>query len=151
MTFLRFSGVCLAAAFLLSAMPAKRSASKPPTAAEAEKFIGEVETRLFALSTDASRASWIQSTYITDDTEILAAQAAERLISAMALFAKEAARFDRVKLPEDLARKIRLLKLALTLAAPEDPKEAEELTRITAALAGMYGKAKDYPEVQPKC
>src|SRR6266851_464039 len=151
MTFLRFSGVCLAAAFLLSAMPAKRSASKPPTAAEAEKFIEEVETRLFALSTDASRAGWVQSTYITDDTEILAAQGSERLISATARWAKEAARFDRVKLPEDLARKIRLLKLTLTLAAPENPKEAEELTRITAAMEGMYGKAKYCPEGKDKC
>jgi peptidyl-dipeptidase A len=151
MTFLRFSGIGLAAAFLLSAMPAKKSASKPPTAAEAEKFIGEVETKLFALSADASRAGWVQSTYITDDTEILAAQASERLISATARWAKEAARFDGVKLSPELARKIRLLKLALTLAAPEDPKEAEELTRITAAMEGMYGKAKYCPEGKDKC
>src|ERR1700682_3163909 len=101
-------GLLLWTPLFSTAMPAKKSASKPPTAAEAERFIGEVETKLFALSTDASRAGWVQSTYITDDTEILAAQAAERLISATARFAKEAARFDRLKLPEDLARKIRL-------------------------------------------
>jgi peptidyl-dipeptidase A len=149
--FLTFAGLGLAAAFLLSAMSAKKSASKPPTAAEAEKFIAEVETRLFALSTDASRAGWVQSTYITDDTEILAAQASERLISATARWAKEAVRFDSVKLPPELARKIRLLKLALTLATPEDPKEAKELTRITAAMEGMYGKAKYCPPGKDKC
>jgi peptidyl-dipeptidase A len=132
-------------------MPAKKIAPKPATAAEAEKFIEEVETKLFSLAADASRAGWVQSTYITDDTEILAAQASERLISATARWAKEAARFDRVKLPPDLTRKILLLKLALTLAAPENPKEAEELTRITAAMEGMYGKAKYCPEGKDKC
>ncbi len=43
---------------------------------------------------DASRASWVQSTYITDDTEILAAQANEKLIAATAAVAKKASRFD---------------------------------------------------------
>src|SRR5713101_1200544 len=139
---LSWIGVLGFSGFLPAAMPAKQPAAKPPSAAEAEKFIEEVETRLFALSTDASRAGWVQSTYITDDTEILAAQGSERLISATARWAKEAARFDGVKLSAELARKIRLLKLTLTLAAPEDPKEAEELTRIIAAMEGMYGKAK---------
>jgi peptidyl-dipeptidase A len=148
---LSWLGVLGFSGFLPAAMPAKKSAPKPSTAAEAEKFIGEVEMKLFALSTDASRAAWVQSTYITDDTEILAAQAAERLIAATARFAKEAARFDRLKLSEDLARKIRLLKLALTLAAPEDPKESAELTRITAAMEGRYGKAKYCPEGKDKC
>jgi peptidyl-dipeptidase A len=151
MSFLSVAAILLFSVSLPAVMPAKKSAAKPPTAAEAEKFIGEVETRLFALSTDASRAGWVQSTYITDDTEILAAQASERLISATARWAKEAVRFDSVKLPPELARKIRLLKLALTLAAPEDPKEAEELTRITAAMEGMYGKAKYCPEGKDKC
>src|SRR5438105_9478326 len=148
---LAVAGLLLWTPLFSTAMPSKKTTSKAPTAADAEKFIGEVETRLFALSTDASRAGWVQSTYITDDTEILAAQASERLISATARWAKEAVRFDNVKLPTELARKIRLLKLALTLAAPEDPKEAEELTRITAAMEGMYGKAKYCPEGKDKC
>jgi peptidyl-dipeptidase A len=148
---LSWIGVLGFSGFLPAAMSAKKSAPKPATAAEAEKFIADVETKLFALSADASRAGWVQSTYITDDTEILAAQASERLISATARWAKEAARFDGVKLPVELARKILLLKLALTLAAPEDPKEAEELTRITAAMEGMYGKAKYCPEGKDRC
>jgi peptidyl-dipeptidase A len=151
MSFLSVAAILLFSVSMPAAMPAKKTASKPPTAADAEKFIGEVETKLFALSTDASRAGWVQSTYITDDTEILAAQAAERLISATARWAKEAARFDGLKLPPELARKILLLKHALTLAAPEDPKESAELTRITAAMEGMYGKAKYCPEGKDKC
>ena len=120
-------------------------------AAEAQAFIAEAETTLLALANEASRASWVQSTYITDDTEILAARANERLIAASAEYAKKAARYDGVRLPEDVARKIRLLKNSLTLAAPSNPKESEELTRIVAGLEGAYGKGKYCSTGTDKC
>src|SRR5262249_26292709 len=44
--------------------------------------------------------------------------------------------------PEDLARKMKLLKISLTVATPSDPKESEELTRILAGMEGTYGKGK---------
>ncbi len=139
-------------ALCLSAVPAKVSRPGPaPTAAQARKFLEEAEAKMLALSVDASRASWVQSNFITDDTEILAAQANERLIAAIADLAKKAARFDNVKLPAELARKMRLLKVSLTLAAPADAKESEELTRIAAGMEGMYGKGKYCPEGKDKC
>ncbi len=135
---------------VLSAVPAKKKAAPAP-AAGAKAFLDGAEKKLLALSTDAGRASWVQSTFITDDTEILAAQANERLIAATIAYAKEATRFDKVKLPADLARKMKLLKLSLTLAAPSNPKESEELTRITAAMEGAYGKGKYCPPGKEKC
>jgi peptidyl-dipeptidase A len=45
-------------------------------------------------------------------------------------------------LPADLARKMKLLRVSLTVAAPSDPKESEELTRILASMEGAYGKGK---------
>lgn len=57
---------------------ANQAAAKPagaPTADDARKFIDEVTKRLMALSIEASRAQWVQSTYITQDTEMLAAAA----------------------------------------------------------------------------
>ncbi len=123
----------------------------PPTLAEAKAFIEEAEARLMKLSVDASRASWVQSTHITEDTEILAAQANERAIAAGVDFAKRATRFDGLKLPSDLARKMKLLKLSLTLAAPSNPKESEELTRLVASLEATYGKGKYCPDGQEKC
>ena len=117
-------------------------ATKTPTAAEARSFVDEAEARLLELSNENSRADWVKSTYITDDTEVLAAQANQRAISATVSYAKAAPRFDGLRLPEEVARKLKLLKLALTLPAPSDPKEAEELTRIVAALEGTYGKGK---------
>jgi peptidyl-dipeptidase A len=136
------------------AMPAKKSSAavgKGATVAEAKAFLDEAEARLMALATDAGRAAWVQSTHITDDTEILAAQANERSIAATVAYAKKATRFDGLKLPDELARKMRLLKLSLTLAAPSDPKESKELTRITAGMEGAYGKGKYCPPGKDKC
>jgi peptidyl-dipeptidase A len=37
---------------------------------------------------------------------------------------------------------MKLLKLGLTLAAPSDPKESAEVTRLASSLEGVYGKGK---------
>jgi peptidyl-dipeptidase A len=126
-------------------------AQKAATVEDARAFLEEAETKLLGLSTDASRASWVQATFITDDTEILAAQSNEKLIAATTADAKRAARFSGLALPADVARKLDLLKNALTLAAPDDAKEREELTRIAAALEGAYGKGKYCPKGSDKC
>jgi len=119
---------------------------KAPTAAEARAFVEEAEATLLKLWIDAGRADWVRSTYITDDTEAVAAQANEKAIAAGVAYAKKATRFGRLNLPADVARKVELLKLSLTLAAPSNPKEAAELTRITASMEGAYGKGKYKPQ-----
>ena len=45
---------------------------------------------------------------------------------------------------------MKLLRLALTLPAPSDIKEAEELTRIQTGMEGTYGKGKYCPATAPK-
>ena len=150
----RVDAVFVAAAVLLGAAVAAAAvtpAENAPTVEEARAFLEEAETKLLVLSVNASRATWVQSTYITDDTEILAAQANERLIAATAEYAKKATRFDGVALPADLDRKKMLLKNALTLAAPANPAESEELTRIAASMEGTYGKGKYCPPGKDKC
>ena len=118
------------------------AAADPPTADDARRFVDEAEGRLFDLASETGRADWVKSTYITDDTETLSALANQRAIAATVSYAKAATRFDRQGLTGDVARKLALLKLALTLPAPSDAKEAEELTRIVAGLEGTYGKGK---------
>lgn len=142
-----------ASVFLLSATSSAAVAEKrapargkAPTVAEAKAFIEQAEAKLMELFIEASRAGWIQATYITDDTEILAAKANERAITAGVEYAKQATRYDKLKLPPELARKMLLLKLGLTLAAPSDPKESEEVTRIVASMEGTYGKGKYCPD-----
>ena len=116
--------------------------SRRPSVEEAKTFLDGAEAKLFTLSEEAGRAAWVQSTYITDDTETLAARANQRQIDAVVELVKESKRFDGVKLPAELDRKMKLLKLSLTMAAPSDPKESEELTRIAAGMEGAYGKGR---------
>jgi peptidyl-dipeptidase A len=113
-----------------------------PTVDEARKFVEDAEARLLDLDVRTSRADWVHSTHITDDTEILSAQANEKLVAAKVELAKAATRFDGLALPEDVKRKLTILKLAMTLSAPSDPAEAAELTRIVAGMEGAYGKGK---------
>lgn len=117
-----------------------------PTAEDAQKFIEDAEKQLFDLSVKASRAAWVQENFITDDTEQLAAEAGEALNTASAKDAKEAHRFDALKLSPELARKRLLLELATGFPAPDDPKAQKELAQILASLDGDYGKGKWCPE-----
>jgi peptidyl-dipeptidase A len=133
-------------AIMSSCTNAPNSSGGNATPAEAEKFMGDVEKRLMELSIKSGRADWVKSTYITDDTEALAADANKDLIAATTEFAEQSKRFDGVDLPLELQRKIKLLKLSLTLPAPKDAKERDELTKIAASMEGDYGKAKYCPE-----
>ena len=128
----------LAAVLVLTAC----AADPKPTPEEARKFIDAAEQKLLVLGVDAARADWIKSTYIIDDSESVAALLDERAITAAVDYAKQATRFDGLKLDPVTARKITLLKLSLTIATPSDPKESEELTRIAASMEGTYGKGK---------
>ena len=116
------------------------------TPAEAEKFIADAEKRLLDLNVKYSRADWVKSTFITNDTEALSADANNGVIAATTEYADQSRRFDGVDLPYDVARKIKLLKLSLTLPAPKDPAERDELTKLAASLEGDYGKGKYCPE-----
>jgi peptidyl-dipeptidase A len=124
---------------------------RKPSPEEARKFIDDVEQKLLILGVDSGRADWVKSTYITDDTETLAAKLDERAIAATVEYAKQSTRFDGLKLDAETARKIKLLKLSLTIATPSDPKESEELTRIVAGMEGTYGKGKYCPSGPASC
>src|SRR5437016_14661387 len=102
----------------------------------------KAEEQLEDLGVRASRASWVQENFITDDTEILSAQAQEQLTALTTQLALDARRFERLRMPPELARKFKLLKLSLTAPAPNNAKERAELTRIAASLDADYGKGK---------
>jgi peptidyl-dipeptidase A len=142
---IRHAALLLCAAALLSA------ADRKPTPEEARKFIDDAEQRLLVLGVDAGRADWVKSTFITDDTETLAAKLDERSIAATVEYAKQATRFDGLQLDPVTARKLKLLKLSLTIATPSDPKESEELTRLVAGMEGTYGKGKYCPNGPDSC
>jgi len=113
---------------------------------DAKAFMDRAEARLAELGIAASRADWVKSTYITPDTEILAAKADEQGITATVQLVKEAAQFDRSKMTPELRRKFELLRNSLVLAAPANAQDAEQLTRIASSMEGVYGRGKYCPE-----
>ena len=107
---------------------------------EAEAFVEEAEARLSTLWVTAGRAAWVQANFITDDTTAIAADAQTEVLGLTMELAAGAARFDGVELPDDLRRKLLLLKTSITLAAPADPELQAELSNITTSMASTYGK-----------
>jgi len=122
----------------------------PATVAEAQAFMKNAEAQLEDLNIRASRAGWVQENFITDDTETMAAQANEVLTAAVTKLALEARRFDGLKMPPELARKFKLLKLSLVAPAPNNDAERKELTELASKLDGMYGKGKYCKQVDGK-
>jgi len=108
--------------------------------AGARRFLARAESTLDALSVKASRADWVANTFITFDTEELTAQASEAYAVATRDLAMEARRYERMRLPADLRRKLLLLKLSLAAPPPPNPREASELTKITSSMQADYGR-----------
>ena len=117
-----------------------------PTAADAKKFLEEVDATFTRLSLEANRAGWVAQNFITTDTEALDARATQAFADASSRFAKDAVRFDTVDVPADQRRQLNLLKVSLTIATPSDPKEAEELTTLVSSMRAVYGKGKWCPD-----
>jgi len=131
---------------------AKEVTTGTPTMEQAQAFLDDAEKRLMDLTVKQSRASWVEENFITVDTEALAADAGEKLNTLSVELAKQAARFDDVKLPPVMARKMKLLKLASGFPAPNNAAEQKELAEILASLDGDYGRGKWCPDgEQGKC
>lgn len=128
------------------AASAEQSDNSDLTAEDARAFIDSAQTQLTRLSIDAERAAWVQATFITYDTEILAARAYEAYLNAAVRYAQDAARFDDVAVPEDVRRQLDLLRRLMTMPAPSDPAKTEELTLIGARLQSQYGSGEFCPD-----
>jgi peptidyl-dipeptidase A len=129
MSFLVLASACTAG------MPA-------PTADDAQKFVDEVNSQILRLATDQQRAEWVAENFITDDTEAITSKSNQAFIDAIARYAKEAVRFDKVDVPADVRRQLNLLKVGLVIAGPSDPKLSEEMTTLVSSMTGEYGKGK---------
>ena len=122
---------------------AETTPSKPaPTAADAKAFLATANATTLKLGIQQGEAGWVQQTFITDDTEAIAARANQAANEAGAKFARESVQFDQVQVSADERRQLNLLKVALVLSTPSDPKESDELSKIMARMESTYGKGK---------
>jgi peptidyl-dipeptidase A len=122
--------------------PEATAADRLPTVADAREFIARTEERLLELWIASERAAWVKATYITDDTDLIAAAAEEAVMAFVAEKAAEAQRFKHVDLEPADRRKLELLKASLDLPAPADEAKRGELSRIAASLKSRYSKTE---------
>ena len=114
-----------------------------PTAAQADAFITAAEKEMFDASLDAARVAWVNATYITEDTDALAAKNGAEWTEMTVRLALAAAKYRGVPgLSPETKRKLDMLRSSLVLAAPTTPGAAAELSEIATRLQSSYGKGK---------
>ena len=137
-----------APAFAEEAAP--QTAAARPTAADAEAFVAAAEKELFDYTVSASRVFWINSTYLTDDTNALAAEVGAKGTEMQVRFALEAAKYNDVPgLSEETRRKLDKLRGGIVLPAPTTDGAAAELNTIATELQSIYGKGKGTLDDKP--
>ncbi|MDO9369164.1 MAG: M2 family metallopeptidase [Sphingopyxis sp.] len=114
-----------------------------PTAADADAFIAAAEKDLFDYTVEGSQVNWVNATYITEDTDAMAARINAVGTEKSVKYALEAARYkDVAGLSADTKRKLDILRNGLVLPAPTKPGAATELNQIATSLQSQYGKGR---------
>ncbi|MGV2496798.1 M2 family metallopeptidase [Pelagerythrobacter aerophilus] len=152
---MKFAPVALAALAVSLAVPAHAQDTSPPAGEQtaqqeypmtpqgAAAWVDMVEKDLFDYSVDASRVYWVNATYITDDTDALAAQAGAEGTEKSVKYALEAAKYAQIQgLDPDVARKLDILRNGIVLPAPTTAGAATELNEIATSLQSQYGKGR---------
>jgi len=117
-----------------------------PTAEDARRFVEQVDRDLRRLWVQRDRANWVNQTFITDDTEAIAASGEEATAAYVTEAIAKARAFDGVPgIAPDVARQLLLLKLAQVVPAPSNAAERRELAELQSAMTSLYGKGQYCP------
>lgn len=121
--------------------PATDSAVTPaaPRGETADQFIARVNDEFKKMYPEMTAAQWLSSTYINDDSQLLAAKGNERYLTQLNSWIEQAKKFEGQQMSPETARAIQLLKLATAMPAPKDPAKLAELTQIATRMEGTYG------------
>jgi peptidyl-dipeptidase A len=121
--------------------PAADTAAAPaaPKGETADQFIARVNDEFKKMYPELTAAQWLSSTYINDDSQLLAAKGNERYLTQLNSWIEQAKKFEGQKMSPETARAIQLLKLATSMPAPKDPAKLAELTQIATKMEGTYG------------
>ena len=135
---------------IAAAQDSAATATAAPTVADAEAFLAKAEKDLFDFSIEGAQVAWINATYITDDTDALAAKYGEIGTEKSVQYALEAAKYQNVAgLSAETKRKLDILRGGLVLPAPTTEGAAKELSEIATKLNSAYGKGKGTLKGQP--
>ncbi len=115
----------------------------PMTPEGAAQWVAMVEADLFDHSVEAARIDWINATYITHDTNQLAAKIGAVSTEKTVRYALEAAKYAEVAgLDPDVAQKLDILRTSVNLPAPTTPGSAERAAQLAVSLGAQYGSGK---------
>jgi peptidyl-dipeptidase A len=129
---------------------AEAPAQYPETPEGAQAWIAAVEADLAAFGVEYAQVSWINATHITHDTDALAAKYGAQLTLKQVAYATEAARYARVQgLDAETVRKLDMLRIGISLPAPNRAGAAEELNTVATRLGSAYGRGKGTLNGQP--
>lgn len=117
---------------------ATETAENRPTVQDAKEFLEAAEADLVDANRIGSRAAWINANFVTEDTNALVAQTSAESSKLRTRLANDAKRFNDVTLPDDMRRKIDMLKRGSNFPAPSRDGAAEELATIMAELDATY-------------
>jgi len=119
------------------------SQNAAPTIAEAEVFIANAEKQLVEMGEYGAKIFWVNANFITEDTDWLATRVGAEFTKLGVDLANGAKRYNDLELPDELARKMKFLKIGLTLPAPSKVEgAAEELSEISTWLSSTYAKGQ---------
>ena len=132
-----------AAAQNVAPATATADAAYPMTPQGAADWVAMVENEMGDFGVEYARVSWVNSTYITPDTDALAAKYGAQATEMSVRYANEAAKYAQVQgLDADVARKLDILRNGIVMPAPVRDGAATELNEIATSLNSQYGKGK---------
>jgi peptidyl-dipeptidase A len=114
-------------------------AKAPPDGETADRFVARVNAEFKAMYPELSAAQWLSSTYINDDSQLLASKANERFLTRLKEWIDQSRKFEGQPMSAESARAMLLLKLGTPLPPPNDAAHLSELTKIAAKMEGDYG------------
>ncbi len=138
-------GLSVAMAAALSAGAIAQSGGKDPevTPAKADNFVAGAEKSLLDMYVYNSQVSWINATYINDDTDAVASRAGAEATEMSVNYALQSAKYAALPgLSYDTKRKLDILRSGLVLPAPTRAGGAAELSDISTRLNSAYGKGR---------
>jgi len=120
----------------------QKAAGGKGSAAEADKFVAELNADIRKMSPYWQAAAWLQQTYITDDSQLINSRANEEYLNWQSRRLEESKRFTGVEgMSADTARTIMLLK-NVSAPAPSDTSLQAELAKVLTKMDANYGAAK---------
>ena len=127
--------------------PAETAAAPAETAQE---FVARANREAAELGREQGAAEWVRSTYITEDTAILAAANAERYAKWHGEMVQASLAYDGQELDPATRRALDLLRLSTSAPAPNDVAKRKEISALATEMEGMYG-AGEYCRTDNDC